>query len=55
MRRDDLYLDDIIEAADHVAAFLSGTDFEGFLAATSSKPRPPETGVRIPLPPDRRP
>lgn len=31
MRRDDLYLNDIIEAADHVAAFLSDTDFEGFL------------------------
>jgi len=31
MRRDDLYLNDIIEAADHIATFLSDTDFEGFL------------------------
>jgi uncharacterized protein with HEPN domain len=31
MRRDDLYLNDIIEAADHVAEFLSDTNFEGFL------------------------
>lgn len=31
MRRDDLYLNDIIEAADHVATFLSGAGFEGFL------------------------
>jgi uncharacterized protein with HEPN domain len=30
MRRDDLYLNDIIEAADHIAAFLGETDFEGF-------------------------
>jgi hypothetical protein len=27
MRRDDLYLNDIIEAADHIAAFLGQTDF----------------------------
>jgi uncharacterized protein with HEPN domain len=31
MRRDDLYLHDIIEAADHIAAFLAESDFEGFL------------------------
>ena len=31
MRRDNLYLDDIVEAADHIAAFLSAIDFEGFL------------------------
>jgi len=30
MRRDDLYLNDIIEAADHIAAFLGQTDLEGF-------------------------
>jgi uncharacterized protein with HEPN domain len=30
MRRDDLYLNDIIEAADHIAEFLGQTDFEGF-------------------------
>jgi uncharacterized protein with HEPN domain len=30
MRRDDLYLNDIIEAADHIATFLGQTDFEGF-------------------------
>ncbi len=30
MRREDLYLNDIIEAADHIAAFLAGTDFEAF-------------------------
>jgi uncharacterized protein with HEPN domain len=28
MRRDDLYLNDIIEAADHIARFLGQTDFE---------------------------
>jgi uncharacterized protein with HEPN domain len=31
MRRDDLYLNDIIEAVDHIATFLEQTDFEGFL------------------------
>jgi uncharacterized protein with HEPN domain len=31
MRRDELYLDDIIEAADHLASFLAGLDFEAFL------------------------
>ena len=31
MRRDDLYLSDIIEAVDHIATFLEQTDFEGFL------------------------
>jgi uncharacterized protein with HEPN domain len=30
MRRDDLYLNDIIEAADHITAFLGEMDFEGF-------------------------
>lgn len=30
MRRDDLYLHDIVEAADHVATFLGEIDFEGF-------------------------
>ena len=30
MRRDDLYLNDIVEAADHIAAFLGQTDLEGF-------------------------
>lgn len=30
MRRDDLYLNDIIEAADHIATFLGQTDFESF-------------------------
>jgi Protein of unknown function DUF86 len=30
MRRDDLYLNDIVEAADHISAFVVQTDFEGF-------------------------
>jgi uncharacterized protein with HEPN domain len=30
MRRDDLYLNDIIEAADHIASFIAGADFETF-------------------------
>jgi uncharacterized protein with HEPN domain len=30
MRRDELYLNDIIEAAGHVAEFLRETDFEAF-------------------------
>jgi uncharacterized protein with HEPN domain len=30
MRRDDLYLNDIVEAADHIAAFLGQIDFEDF-------------------------
>lgn len=30
MRRDERYLNDIIEAADHVAAFIAGADFEAF-------------------------
>lgn len=33
MRRDDLYLADILEAADHVANFISGLDFERFLGS----------------------
>ena len=31
MRRDDLYLNDIIEAVDHIAAFLAELDFEAFV------------------------
>lgn len=30
MRHENLYLNDIVEAADHIAVFISGTDFEGF-------------------------
>ena len=30
MRRDDLYLNDIVEAADHIATFLRQMSFEGF-------------------------
>ncbi|MBS1826051.1 MAG: DUF86 domain-containing protein [Acidobacteria bacterium] len=31
MRRDDLYLNDILEAVDHIATFLEQMDFEAFL------------------------
>ena len=31
MRRDDLYLNDIIEAVDHIGTFIGDSDFEGFL------------------------
>ena len=30
MRRDELYLNDIIEAADHIVDFLGQWGFEGF-------------------------
>ena len=30
MRHESLYLNDIVEAADHIAEFISGTDFAGF-------------------------
>jgi|ERR1043166_1846722 uncharacterized protein with HEPN domain len=30
MRHESLYLNDIVEAADYIAEFISGTDFEGF-------------------------
>lgn len=30
MRRDDLYLNDVIEAADPIAVFLEAMEFEGF-------------------------
>ncbi len=30
MRHENLYLNDIVEAADYIAEFISGTDFEGF-------------------------
>jgi uncharacterized protein with HEPN domain len=30
MRRDELYLNDVIEAAGHVAEFLSEANFEAF-------------------------
>jgi uncharacterized protein with HEPN domain len=31
MRRDELYLSDIVEAADSITAFLSGRDRDSFL------------------------
>ena len=31
MRREELYLLDIVEAADHIAEFLRGKDHDGFL------------------------
>ena len=31
MRRDDLYLNDIVEAVDHIARFVAGLDFQKFL------------------------
>jgi uncharacterized protein with HEPN domain len=31
MRRDELYLNDIIEAVEYIARFVGGLDFEGFL------------------------
>ncbi len=33
MRREELYLRDIVEAADHIENFLSGYDFPGFQAS----------------------
>jgi uncharacterized protein with HEPN domain len=30
MRRESLYLTDIVEAADHIADFIAGTDFQTF-------------------------
>src|SRR5208283_4186591 len=30
MRRESLYLTDILEAADHIGAFIEGSDFEAF-------------------------
>lgn len=30
MRRDELYLSDIVEAADHIATFITGADFDSF-------------------------
>ena len=30
MRHESLYLNDIVEAADHIAEFIAGTDFEEF-------------------------
>jgi uncharacterized protein with HEPN domain len=30
MRHDRLYLNDIVEAADHIADFIAGVDFDGF-------------------------
>jgi len=30
MRHDSLYLNDLIEAADHIADFIAGVDFAGF-------------------------
>ncbi len=30
MRQESLYLNDIVEAADHIAEFISGCDFEAF-------------------------
>jgi hypothetical protein len=36
MRREVLYLTDIVEAADHIAAFILGVDFEGFQRSEKS-------------------
>ena len=33
MRRDDLYLNDVVEAVDHIATFLAGSDFGAFLSS----------------------
>ena len=33
MRRERLYLNDIVEATDHIATFIASTDFEGFLSS----------------------
>jgi len=30
MRHESLYLNDIVEAADHIAEFISGADFDAF-------------------------
>ena len=30
MRHESLYLNDIVEAADHIAQFIAGVDFETF-------------------------
>ncbi|MGO9262523.1 MAG: DUF86 domain-containing protein [Bryobacteraceae bacterium] len=30
MRRETLYLEDIVEAADHIAGFIAGHDFQSF-------------------------
>ncbi len=30
MRRDELYLNDIVEGADHIVTFIAGVDFEAF-------------------------
>ena len=30
MRREDLYLNEIVEAVDHIATFIAGADFEAF-------------------------
>jgi len=30
MRHESLYLTDIVEAADHIAEFIAGTDFRAF-------------------------
>jgi uncharacterized protein with HEPN domain len=30
MRHEGLYLTDMVEAADHIAGFIAGSDFEGF-------------------------
>ena len=42
MRREELYLRDIIEAADHITAFLANADFPAFREseADSQRDRP---------------
>jgi hypothetical protein len=45
MRRDDLYLNDIVEAADRIATFLGQTEFRELPAiGVGSKRRGPEAG-----------
>ena len=39
MRGDDLYLNDIVEAAGHIAAFLGESDFEDFRKSETSPQR----------------
>ena len=48
MRREDLYLNDIVEAADHIATFIAGADFDAFVKSEMMRSARPPAGRRLP-------
>jgi uncharacterized protein with HEPN domain len=52
MRHESLYLTDIVEAADHVAEFIAGTDFPAFQESELLRSAVSHTFPRLDIPSD---